>query len=362
MAVGKKIKVLIVDDSALVRSILTEIFNSDERIDVVGTASDPLIAREKIKQLNPDVLTLDIEMPKMDGITFLKKLMRLRPMPVIMISTLTEKGASATLECLELGAFDYVSKPKDGARGLSEYSASIIEKIVCAAKKPVNPLEKLQYSPPKKIQMPLGVDKIKPNFLVAIGASTGGTEAIKELLMHIPANCPPIVISQHIPAGFSTSYAKRLDGICPMKVYEAYDGQKIETGCAYLAHGDNHLLIRRSLGGYICELSHGDLVNRHRPSVEVMYDSVVEAAGTNSLGVLLTGMGRDGAEALLRMRQAGCQTVVQDEESSVVWGMPGAAFAMGAAERALSLPKIAKFIINYSYIKKASLNSGKLIG
>ncbi len=353
----KKIKVLIVDDSALLRSVLTEIFNSDPRLEVVGDACDPYIAREKIKALNPDVITLDIEMPRMDGISFLKKIMRLRPMPVVMVSTLTEKGAPATLEALEIGAFDYIAKPKEGARALEEYSREIIEKVVAASKSRVRPAENLVKVKPKsnKIVSPASSNLLKKNMVLAIGASTGGTEAIKDVLADIPGDCPPIVISQHIPEVFSASFAKRLDSLCAMNVYEAKHGQPIHPGCAYLAPGHSHLKITKSVSGaLVCTLDKGELVNRHRPSVEVMFDSVVKNYGKNVMGVLLTGMGMDGAAALLRMKQAGCITVVQDEASSVVWGMPGAAYKMGASDNVLALDKIAGFIIKQCYRAKAS--------
>jgi len=346
---NKKIKVLIVDDSSYVRAILTNIFNSDERLQVVGSAVDPFDAREKIKQLHPDVLTLDIEMPKMDGITFLKNLMRLRPMPVVMVSTLTESGAPATLEALALGAFDFVSKPKDGARGLEQYSEDIIEKIVAAAHSRIRPLENSFDKPLKRVFLSPSNKVVRANYLVAIGSSTGGTEAIKDVLLGLPENCPPIVIAQHIPEGFSKSFAKRLDNLCGMRVYEAEDAQPIEAGAAYLAPGHSHLEVRKKFGGFECKLNQGELVNRHRPSVDVLFDSVISAVGQNALGALLTGMGADGAAALLRMRNAGCRTVIQDEASSVVWGMPGAAFNLGAAEKVLSLEKIAAYIIYQSY-------------
>jgi two-component system chemotaxis response regulator CheB len=347
-----KIKVLIIDDSALVRQLLTKILESDPRIDVVGTAPDPLIARDKIKLLSPDVLTLDIEMPKMDGIAFLKNLMRLRPMPVVMISTLTENGAPATLEALSLGAVDYLPKPKmETGESLEDYKKDIIEKIIVAAGARVSSLESLSTRKPKAsvaADMPKG--RLRPNFVSVIGASTGGTEAIKEVLKTIPANSPPILIAQHIPEAFSTSYAKRLDDNCIIKVFEAFDGQKIEAGCAYLAPGDDHLLIKRGAkpGEFLCRLLKSDPVNRHRPSVDVLFDSVAEHFGKNCVASLLTGMGADGAQGLLNLKNVGAETIAQDEETSVVWGMPGAAVKLNAANKVLPLDKIAMHIMKTS--------------
>lgn len=345
---SKRIKVLIIDDSALVRAVLTSILSADPAIEVVGVAEDPLVARDLIKQLNPDVLTLDIEMPRMNGLTFLRNLMRLRPMPVVMVSTLTERGAPETLMALELGAVDFVPKPRtESGMVLEDYAGDICEKVKCAASARIRPLEDVALAPvqaPARQMSILG--KVKPNYLCAVGASTGGTEAIKELLLQLPEDCPPILVSQHIPEAFSLSFAARLDKTCPMRVYHAEDGQPVERGAAYIAPGDDHLtVVRSSRGGYVCRLLKTLPVNRHRPSVDVLFESVVALGASAASGVLLTGMGADGARGLLAMRQAGHLTIAQDEASSVVWGMPAAAVKMDAAEKILPLRKIGAAIL-----------------
>ncbi|AJQ96325.1 protein-glutamate methylesterase/protein-glutamine glutaminase [Gynuella sunshinyii] len=345
----KKITILVVDDSALIRKILVEIFNSDERLEVVGTAADPLIARDKIKQLNPDVLTLDIEMPRMDGLTFLKNLMRLRPMPVVMISTLTNKGANITLDALEIGAVDYFAKPvNDNGHQLAAYSAVLIEKVVQAAGANVRTFDPSRFQPrPYEEQADIG--KLKPDTWIAIGASTGGTEAIREVIQNLPAQMPPIVVTQHIPYEFSGSYAERLNRCCSLEVHHVVGGELIQPGHVYLAPGNAHLRFARKGGRWVCRLDEGERVNRHRPSVEVMFDSAGEAIGRDLIAVMLTGMGADGAEAMLRLRQQGCRTIAQNEESSVVWGMPGAAVALGAAVDILPLQSIGRTLIKYSH-------------
>jgi len=344
----KNIRVLIVDDSALVRTMLTEILQSDTQMDVVGAARDPFQAREMIKTLKPDVLTLDIEMPRMNGLTFLSNLMRLRPMPVVMISTLTQAGAPATLEALELGAVDFLSKPKDqGAAGLADYRRRIISKVRTAAGANLTGRDE-SWLDHKPITLAENA-RLKANFVCAIGASTGGTEAIKDVLRVLPKQAPPIVIAQHIPEAFSSSFANRLDACSEIRVFEAEDNQPIRAGCAYLAPGSKHLELARSSYGYICKLSDADPVNRHKPSVEVLFQSVLKSAGKSAMGVLLTGMGADGAQALLEMREGGCSTVAQDEKSSVVWGMPGAAVKLNAAEQVLALTRIPKSIIDTAY-------------
>ncbi|HVL02519.1 MAG TPA: chemotaxis response regulator protein-glutamate methylesterase [Dongiaceae bacterium] len=329
-----KIGVLVVDDSAVIRQLLTQIINAESDMEVVGTASDPLIARDKIKQLNPDVLTLDIEMPRMDGITFLRNLMRLRPMPVIMISTLTQVGTDITLEALDIGAFDFLPKPRENlGRGLVEYGEEIVNKIRAAARANIRQLERQgerASAPMTKPTSRLPDYSPRSDALIAIGASTGGTEAIKEVLLRLPENCPPVVITQHIPPVFSTSYAMRMDRTCAMHVHEASAHQKLLPGNVYIAPGDFHLQVRRSGDGWVTALSNADKVNHHRPSVDVMFDSIVELGLGSTIGVLLTGMGADGAQGLLRMKQIGCHTIIQDQETSVVWGMPGAAFQLDA--------------------------------
>ncbi|WP_020407294.1 protein-glutamate methylesterase/protein-glutamine glutaminase [Hahella ganghwensis] len=354
---GKKYKVLVVDDSALMRKLLTEIISESPDLEVIDTAVDPFQAREKIKELNPDVLTLDVEMPRMDGITFLRNLMRLRPMPVVMISSLTDQGAQVTLDALETGAIDFIAKPKlDLREGIEEKAAVIIEKILMAASVPRDKLlrkqQQLQRLQQRRDQytkeeapQPLFATTDK---LVAIGSSTGGLDAIRDVLIGLPTSVPGVVIAQHIPGAFSRSFAERLDRILPLRVEEAYEGAPITTGRVYIARGDRHLEVVRSGAKYVCQINDGPLVNRHKPSVEVLFDSVTSAAGKNALGVMLTGMGKDGAEALLRLRQAGAPTIAQDEESSVVWGMPGAAVKLGAASQVLPLAGIAEEIVRWS--------------
>lgn len=360
----KKIRVLIVDDSALVRQILTTMLDSDPGIEVIGTAQDPYAAREKIKQLEPDVLTLDVEMPRMDGITFLSNLMRLRPMPVVMVSSLTDRGAEVTLRALEIGAFDFVSKPKiDLAHTLEDYRDEIVAKVKAAAgmrrfKAPPAGREttpQAASAPASSVPPRYSADAVIPReiprhfrtteCIVAMGASTGGTEAIKEILRRLPADGPAIVVSQHIPEAFSGPFAARMDRESAMTVSEARDGQQILPGHVVVAPGNRHLLVVRDGARYVCRLSDGPPVNRHRPSVDVMFRSVAQAVGPNAIGVLLTGMGEDGAQGLAEMRAAGATTVAQDEASSVVWGMPGEAVRIGAAERVLDIGAIAPAIL-----------------
>jgi two-component system, chemotaxis family, protein-glutamate methylesterase/glutaminase len=349
---NKKIRVLIVDDSALVRKILSELLDSDPGIEVVGTAPDAFIAREKIKSLNPDVLTLDVEMPKMDGVTFLKNLMRLRPMPVVMVSSLTEHGAEITLDALGVGAVDYLPKPKvDLAATLGDYREDLLEKIKTAARARVRAWDgRVESNAPavgKSLSADAVLQKAAPlNFrttdrLIAVGASTGGTEAIKDFLLGMPPDSPGIVIAQHIPKAFSTPFAERMNRTCAMTVYEAQDGQHIRPGHVYIAPGDQHLVVVRSGARWICKLDDGPPVNRHKPSVDVLFRSVAQQAGHNAIGVILTGMGKDGALGLKEMREAGSPTIAQDEATSVVWGMPGEAVAIGGAAEVLPLQRIA---------------------
>jgi two-component system chemotaxis response regulator CheB len=348
---GRRIRVLIVDDSALVRQLLTEMLSSDHRLEVVGTASDAHVARERIKSLNPDVLTLDVEMPRMDGITFLRNLMRLRPMPVVMVSSLTERGADVTLDALALGAVDFLAKPKiDVAAKLTEYRDELVSKVKAAAGVRV---KAIVSAAPMVVSPSVGADAVLPKVaaparqlrttdrIIAIGASTGGTEAIKAVLMGLPADTPGIVIAQHIPKAFSEPFARRMDACCQMNVCEARDGQQILPGHAYIAPGDQHLLVTRDGARYVCRLDNGSPVNRHKPSVDVLFRSVAQNAGRNAIGMLLTGMGKDGARGLLEMREAGSRTLAQDEATSVVWGMPGEAVALNAAEKVLPLQEIA---------------------
>lgn len=348
------VTVIVVDDSALIRALLKDILDSDPRLKVVAVAKDAFEARDLIKKHNPQVLTLDVEMPKMNGIAFLTNLMRLRPMPVVMISTLTQAGAPLTLQALELGAIDFVAKPSaDGSGGLEAYRELICEKVFSAAGsrvRGVSPQARTQQSEKSALLARMVANKRpKRGFLVAIGASTGGTEAIKEVITSLPLNSPPVVVVQHIPQAFSASYAQRVDKASAVSVFEAKDGQKIERGCVYIAPGDSHLTVTVVRGAYMCRLERNDLVNRHRPSVEVLFDSVIAVAGDKAVGVLLTGMGADGAAALLRMKQRGCATIAQDEETSVVWGMPGAAVKLGAVDKILPLDKVAAAILNVAY-------------
>lgn len=337
------IRVLVVDDSALVRKVMTQMLASDPGIEVVGAATDPLQAREMIKQLNPDVLTLDVEMPRMDGVTFLANLMRLRPMPVVMVSSLTEKGADVTLQALEIGAVDFVTKPKiDLSHQFEDYAAEIIGKVKAAARARVRSYD------PDRARAPLAA---VPNpvarldlthKLIAIGASTGGTEAIRVVLEHMAHDSPAIVIAQHIPEAFSAPFAARMDKSSPMRVCQAEDGQPILQGHAYVAPGHRHLTVERSGARYRCKLHDTAPVNRHRPSVDVLFDSVASNLGANAVGILLTGMGADGARGLLAMKESGARTICQDEHTSVVWGMPGEAVKLGAADHVLALEKIAE--------------------
>ena len=347
-------KVLIVDDSALVRKLLTKLINADPALKVVGTAPDPIVAREKIKKLDPDVLTLDIEMPRQDGLTFLSTLMRLRPMPVIMVSTLTDKGAATTLRALDMGAVDFVSKPKiDVARELEGYGEELCRKLKAAARARIRPRLVLPgVNPPARLDAGAVIEKRwRGHFrttdrILAIGASTGGTEAIRDLLARLPADGPPTVIAQHIPAAFSGPFAARLDKHSAMAVAEARHGQELRPGHAYVAPGDAHLLVSRNGARYVCELSDGPPVNRHRPSVDVLFRSVAQSAGPNAIGVLLTGMGRDGAVGLGELREIGGFTIAQDESSSVVWGMPGEAVKLGAACAVLPLDRVASRVLS----------------
>ncbi len=339
----RRIKVLIVDDSALVRRLLTEMLSSDPAITVLGAAHDAYDAREKIKALNPDVLTLDVEMPRMDGLTFLRNLMRLRPMPVIMVSSLTDKGAEVTLDALSIGAVDYLPKPKiDLAATLADYKHDLIAKVKAAAAARVRAPTAVGSSSADAVlakRVPQRQLRTTER-IIAIGASTGGTEAIKEVLIRLPPDTPGIVIAQHIPKLFSGAFARRMDACCQLSVCEAEDGQQVLRGHAYVAPGDMHLLLVRDGARYVCRLDEGPPVNRHKPSVDVLFRSVAQQAGRNAIGVILTGMGKDGALGLKEMRDAGSRTIAQDEATSIVWGMPGEAVAVGGAQEILPLADI----------------------
>jgi len=341
-----KTRVLVVDDSALMRAVLTEVINASADMHVVGTAKNALEARESIKTLSPDVMTLDVDMPHMDGLEFLERVMRLRPMPVIMVSSLTERGSETTLKALELGAVDFVSKPKvDPAGGIQAYAEEICDKIR-AAKASGTHVSRAGSSkstaPKNQVDMdtPLSA-KILQDRLVLIGASTGGTEAIKEVLMRFPEKMPGVLIVQHMPEMFTGSFAKRLDGLCKIHVKEAEDGERVKAGVAYIAPGHSHLSVKRVAGGFQCELSRSEPVNRHRPSVDVLFHSAAKHVAAQGVGVMLTGMGKDGALGMLAMRQAGCYNICQDQDSCVVWGMPREATINGAAHEVASLGDVA---------------------
>jgi two-component system, chemotaxis family, protein-glutamate methylesterase/glutaminase len=352
-----KTRVVVVDDSALVRSLLTEIINRQPDMECVGAAADPFIAREMIRNTNPDVITLDVEMPRMDGIDFLGKLMRLRPTPVVMVSTLTERGADVTLRALELGAVDFVAKPKIGvADGLRLLAEDITDKVRIASKAHLRRLTTpppaahptapggLDGAPARPAPV-AGIGRLSTEKIIFIGASTGGTEATKEVLMQLPPDSPAVMITQHMPPGFTKSYAARLDGLCRIRVAEARDGERVLPGHAYIAPGGQHLSVERSGANYIARVQAGEPVNRHMPSVEVLFKSAARVVGPNALGIMLTGMGADGAKAMREMRDAGSYNLVQDEASCVVFGMPREAIAHGASHEVLPLTQIAPKLI-----------------
>ena len=343
----RRTRVLVVDDSALIRKLLTEMINRQPDMITVGAARDPYIAREMIRELNPDVLTLDIEMPRMDGLEFLEKLMRLRPMPVVMVSTLTEKGSEVTLRGLELGAVDFVSKPKmDIQHGLDAATAEITDKIRAASHARV---KRTEHHPAGAVRPPvvqLASPRAGTEKLIVIGASTGGTEAIRAVLEPMPPDAPAIVITQHMPPGFTASFAHRMDSLCRVRVKEAEHGERILPGYAYIAPGGRHFAIGRSGANYVAVLSDEQPVNRHRPSVEVLFLSAARHAGANAVGVMLTGMGRDGATAMLEMKRAGAWNIAQDEATCVVFGMPKEAIAAGAVDEILPLPRIAARVLD----------------
>ncbi len=321
------IKVLVVDDSAVIREVLSRTLGRDGDIAVVGTAVDPIDAREKIKALNPDVVTLDIEMPNMNGLAFLDKLMRLHPIPVVMVSTLTTKGASETLLALELGAVDFVAKPStDLAGGLEAFGANLREKVRAAATSDVRRGLVPKPAASQKLRTAAG----PAGSVIAIGASTGGVEAIRVVLGDMPPDCPPIVIAQHMPAGFTTRFAARLDELSDVRVFEAEDRMPLEPGKAYVARGDWHLRVERSSGQLKCRLTQDELTSGHRPSVDVLFESVAQTVGSMAVGTILTGMGRDGARGLKLMRERGAYTVGQSQASALVYGMPRVAFEEGA--------------------------------
>jgi len=344
-----KIKVLVIDDSALIRSLLSEMINQQPDMEVVGAAPDPLVARDMIKQLNPDVLTLDVEMPKMDGLDFLEKLMRLRPMPVLMVSTLTEQGSEITMRALELGATDFVTKPKSSiTTGMREYTDLITNKIRVASKAKVSTLQRIAKGSGTSTSLQsLKNPLISSEKLIIVGASTGGTEAIKAFLLQMPSDCPGILITQHMPAGFTQSFAKRLDSLCQISVKEAEEGERVLPGFAYVAPGDRHLMLAKSGANYVIKLDDGPLVSRHKPSVDVLFNSAAEHAGQNAIGVILTGMGKDGASGMAKMKQAGAYNFAQNEESCVVYGMPREAVAHGGVHEENHLDQLPSLVLNH---------------
>ncbi len=344
---GREIRAIVVDDSVLMRQLIKQLLESDPEIEVVATAMDPYVAREKIKAYKPDVITLDIEMPRMDGLTFLKNLMRLHPIPTVMISTLTEKGARETMRALELGAFDAIAKPtSDVEKGLEAAAEHIINVVKAAARTKVHLLAPRAHGSHDEEHEAGKPDENSPRSqqVVAIGASTGGTEAIKAVLRDLDPKMPGIVIAQHIPPVFSASFAERMHQCTPFNVCEARDGMPIQDGHVYVAPGGRHLDVKKNGSGYLCRVHDSDPVNRHRPSVDVLFESVSRNVGSDAFGVILTGMGADGARGLKEMRDAGAPTIAQNEETSVVWGMPGSAVKQGAAEHVLPLNEIASKI------------------
>ncbi len=344
-----KIKVVIVDDSALIRSVMREIISSQPDMEVVGVAPDPIVARDLIRVTNPDVITLDVEMPRMDGLDFLERLMRLKPTPVVMVSSLTERGSEITMRALELGAVDFVTKPKISIQsGMREYAEMITEKVRTAARAKVRARATASASQGGATEgtLPLLRNTLASSEkLIILGASTGGTEAIKEFLVRMPLDCPAILIVQHMPEGFTTSFAKRLDTLCKISVKEAEHGERVLPGHAYIAPGHSHLLLARSGANYVTQLDQGPPVNRHRPSVDVLFRSAAVHAGKNAVGVILTGMGKDGAAGMLEMKEAGAWNVAQDEASCVVFGMPREAIAVGAAHEVAPLTDLPAMVL-----------------
>ncbi|MFO0233462.1 MAG: chemotaxis response regulator protein-glutamate methylesterase [Burkholderiales bacterium] len=360
-----KIRVVVVDDSALIRSMLSSLINAQPDMECVGTANDPYQAREIIRNLDPDVITLDVEMPRMDGLDFLEKLMRLRPMPVVMVSTLTERGAETTLRALALGAIDFVAKPRIGiAQGLQEMGVEIADKLRVAARARIERRTVARPAPPPATpraagaggtpagtpplvkSVPIAYSRSSTEKIVAIGSSTGGTEALREVLTQLPADCPAVLVTQHMPPGFTRNFADRLNSLCRMHVKEAEHGERVLPGHVYVAPGGRHLALGRSGANYVVEIDDGPPVNRHRPSVEVLFKSVARHAGRNAIGIMLTGMGRDGADAMKELRDAGAYNIAQDEATCVVYGMPREAVATGAVHEVLPVQKIAGHVLD----------------
>lgn len=349
MTAGKRVRVLIVDDSSLIRQLLTMLLSADPEIEVVGSAPDPFVARDQIKALNPDVVTLDVEMPRMDGLSFLRKIMELRPLPVVMISTLTQAGADVTIKALEIGAVDFVAKPtKDVATAMEALGAELQAKVKMAARARVRALTpRPAAAAPKRA---FG----STQKTVFVGASTGGVEALMKFLLGFPANCPPILITQHMPERFTTSFAHRLDNECAMHVHEAANDQPVEPGNVYIAPGAHHLEIARSGTRLVCRLHDEPPMSGHRPSVDVLFRSAARVVGRNAVGVILTGMGKDGAEGMLEMRHAEAITFGQDEASALIYGMPRVAFERGGVMRQVSLDHMADAVLDACEAKAAA--------
>jgi len=341
----KKIKVLVVDDSAVVRKVFREEISRENDMEVVGTAPDPYVARDKIVKLKPDVVTLDIEMPRMDGITFLKKLMKHYPLPVIIVSSLTKNGGRLAMEALSLGALEVMSKPS-GAYSVGEMGVQLVDKIRAVAKLKVSSKEEKPAKKGAQTKLASKALAETTNKIIAIGASTGGTEALKVVLTGMPPNAPGILVVQHMPANFTTSFAERLNDLSAMTIKEAKDGDSLVNGVALLAPGNYHMLLKRSGARYYVQVKKGPLVHHQRPAVDVLFHSVANYAGSNAIGVILTGMGADGARGLLKMKEAGARTVAQDEKTCIVFGMPKEAIKLGAAEKVVSLNSVGKTVLN----------------
>lgn len=335
----KKIKVLIVDDSAVVRKVFREELSRDKDLEVVGTAPDPYVARDKIVKLKPDVITLDIEMPRMDGLTFLKKLMKFYPLPVIIVSSLTKKGGRLAMEALSTGALEVISKPSS-AYSVGEMSVQLIDKIKAVARVKVESKKEIKVSADKPLKATTEALSVTTNKIIAIGASTGGTEALRVVLSTMPPNAPGILVVQHMPAHFTTSFAERLNELSMITVKEAKDGDSVVNGLALIAPGNYHMLLKRSGARYYVQIKTGPMVHHQRPAADVLFHSVANYAGRNAVGAVLTGMGSDGAQGLLKMREAGARTVVQDEKSCIIFGMPKEAIKLGAAEKVVPLQNI----------------------
>lgn len=348
MGQARKIRVVVVDDSALIRELLSKIINAAPDMEVVALAPDPLAARERIRETNPDVVTLDVEMPRMDGLEFLRRLMSLRPTPVLMISSLTAAGSDIALRALELGAVDCIEKPQvDISRGMQEYAELICDKIRTAAAARVQLPSRFIQPQVQPVPALANAPILRKDAVIVVGASTGGTEALREFLSGLPVNTPPVLVVQHMPENFTLSFANRLDQCCAMTVSEATDGQPLSSGHIYIAPGHSHLSIVRS-GGQLCtHLDQGEPVNRHRPAVDVLFDSAASLLGKRAVGVILTGMGKDGAAGMLRMREAGSYNLGQNQATCVVYGMPRAAYEIGAVHEVVPLPHMAERVLAY---------------